>query len=743
MGHFSTVLRGNILLQTEGQIPLEDAIHNVAPLSRAVEAVDYQFLAHPHKNSIYAGEKVSVKAPDIQLPLTLHPSDCTKLMRLLLAASEGHELTPVVLEGRLQAIDGSSWISCSFVAQSLPHSYRDLLGWQVVARKQHALKSPTAAASDLLLQDVKYSPECCGRWHYYPNEESVILDDALINILQLTEHKHKIQQLLHLIHPDDTKQLFKQVFRLQRKTGALQASIRIRRSPTQTYQAYEVKGESFVDENGHLYLSGQCLFLAEEAAATEGDAVAYSQLEDLLQLGNVAFCSYNLSTRQCTLSGLLRQLIGIPSKAEPCITLLKEFISPEGLTAVQLAYAKLLAGTSNTQLTLRVTTGTGRKKTLCLRAKGYYQQGQLTSIVAAVQDVSEGTDKQGQIQSKDRLIGGFLKNLPVSIVAINKQFKIVSVVGAGLREAGLVQKKLLGMPLQEVLADFVPAIHKVFQEGPQSFVSEHTVQQRPLSLFNHYYYDKKRNLAIGFSLDITRQQQAEQALKQLDQLEHRFQLMDTFVHAVAHDLRSPVVNLDMLISFLKAEKLLPEQEKYVTAMSTGTQHLRRTLDALIEILRIEKDSAVPAEEIHFQELLHELEQEYGEKLAEAKGSLNTYLQCDKICYNRAYLSSILRNLISNAIKYAYPDRAPVITICTEKRGNVVLLLVQDNGMGMDLKKWGHLLFKPFKRLNNHKKGTGIGLHLIQQMVEKNGGRIKVKSLPGQGSSFFCFLRPYQ
>lgn len=71
-----------------------------------------------------------------------------------------------------------------------------------------------------------------------------------------------------------------------------------------------------------------------------------------------------------------------------------------------------------------------------------------------------------------------------------------------------------------------------------------------------------------------------------------------------------------------------------------------------------------------------------------------------------------------------------------------MLLVQDNGMGMDLKKWGHLLFQPFKRLNNHRKGTGIGLHLIKQIIEKNGGKIKVKSLPGQGTTFCCFLRPY-
>jgi signal transduction histidine kinase len=78
----------------------------------------------------------------------------------------------------------------------------------------------------------------------------------------------------------------------------------------------------------------------------------------------------------------------------------------------------------------------------------------------------------------------------------------------------------------------------------------------------------------------------------------------------------------------------------------------------------------------------------------------------------------------------------------EKKGTVILRF-KDNGIGMDLLRYGNNLFKPFKRFSTKAEGKGIGLHIIKSMIEKNGGRIEVKSEINVGTEFICYLKVYK
>jgi two-component system CheB/CheR fusion protein len=73
----------------------------------------------------------------------------------------------------------------------------------------------------------------------------------------------------------------------------------------------------------------------------------------------------------------------------------------------------------------------------------------------------------------------------------------------------------------------------------------------------------------------------------------------------------------------------------------------------------------------------------------------------------------------------------------------VLIRIEDNGLGIDLQKYGNSLFEPFKRLTTQGEGSGLGLHLVKTMVEHNGGLIQVKSEPGIGTSFTLYLKEYE
>ena len=77
----------------------------------------------------------------------------------------------------------------------------------------------------------------------------------------------------------------------------------------------------------------------------------------------------------------------------------------------------------------------------------------------------------------------------------------------------------------------------------------------------------------------------------------------------------------------------------------------------------------------------------------------------------------------------------------QQEEDFVVINVSDNGIGIDLNRYGHFLFQPFKRLTVEREGTGIGLSIINSVVRKNGGKIEVESKLGKGTKFKVFIKP--
>ena len=97
--------------------------------------------------------------------------------------------------------------------------------------------------------------------------------------------------------------------------------------------------------------------------------------------------------------------------------------------------------------------------------------------------------------------------------------------------------------------------------------------------------------------------------------------------------------------------------------------------------------------------------------------------------------------MSNALKYRDYNKPLKIKVSVQHEGEFVVIKVSDNGIGIDLNRYGHFLFQPFKRLTVEREGTGIGLSIINNVVRKNGGRIEVESNLKKGTLFKVFIKP--
>ncbi len=219
--------------------------------------------------------------------------------------------------------------------------------------------------------------------------------------------------------------------------------------------------------------------------------------------------------------------------------------------------------------------------------------------------------------------------------------------------------------------------------------------------------------------------------------------LENFVHAIAHDLRTPVANLKLIQNMYQ---IAPDNQKskLFPKVSDNIGVLDKTLKGLVQIIEAQGSKEISKPGLDAAELIHEVIQE--KKFQIEQTNAHVTLACNTgtiINFVEGYLRCITRNMISNALKYAQPGHRPVLEIILDRNDEYFLLIFRDNGIGMDLAKNGHKLFKPFQRFSNHSNGMGIGLHLINNMVRKNGGFITVESKPNNGTTFTAHLKEYE
>jgi PAS domain S-box-containing protein len=222
--------------------------------------------------------------------------------------------------------------------------------------------------------------------------------------------------------------------------------------------------------------------------------------------------------------------------------------------------------------------------------------------------------------------------------------------------------------------------------------------------------------------------------------------LDHFVQAAAHDLQSPIANLENLSLLLRKTNSIEQSKILVEQVGQSATQLKDVISSMMELAEARAFEHLKSEEVFFEALMDEVK---GTLEGPLLGSGTTvkvdFDQAPQIQYNKALLRSILFNLLSNAVKYKHPDRFPIVSISTVEAldyQDAVWLTVKDNGIGMDLYSVGKNLFKPFYRVKKEGEGKGIGLSLVKSFVERNGGEIRVESMPNEGTQFKILLRSY-
>ncbi|PWV51597.1 PAS domain-containing sensor histidine kinase [Chitinophaga sp. S165] len=222
-------------------------------------------------------------------------------------------------------------------------------------------------------------------------------------------------------------------------------------------------------------------------------------------------------------------------------------------------------------------------------------------------------------------------------------------------------------------------------------------------------------------------------------LQQKIRQLQEFNSIIAHNLRGPATALmdsTELLGDVFDEKV---RRTMLEHMKTAAGSILGTLNDLKEMIDLQVNKQNFFTSCELEPMIRQVWKLLSPQIEEKDAHLSLNLSVPVINYVKVYLENILFNLINNAITYTRSDVVPEIKIATWNEDDQVVLMVQDNGIGIDLSMHQEQLFRYKKMFHRGYGSNGVGLFKIRNQIRTFGGNIEVKSESGRGSSFYVYF----
>ena len=224
-----------------------------------------------------------------------------------------------------------------------------------------------------------------------------------------------------------------------------------------------------------------------------------------------------------------------------------------------------------------------------------------------------------------------------------------------------------------------------------------------------------------------------------EELEKTNDALDRFVYSTSHDLRSPLKSIMGLVNVAQYDVKDKVQKEYLDMISDRIKSLDEFIEEIIDYSRNSRMEVV-REKVDVLTLIKKSVQnfEYLENAQNVRIDIQVNART-KFISDEARLRVVLNNVIANAIKYHNTEiEEPIIKISVNQENGFTIFSVKDNGIGIDMDKQEHI-YDMFYRGTEGSSGSGLGLYIVKETIEKLGGIIELTSTPGEGSEFVIKL----
>ena len=405
---------------------------------------------------------------------------------------------------------------------------------------------------------------------------------------------------------------------------------------------------------------------------------------------------------------------------------------------------KQITGQHGDDIEFSVTTQNGTRKMLA--TSEIVEVDNMVCHLVAMLDITARKNHENDLLQSNHFLDTILEHLPGMVFVKDAEtLNYIRINRAGEALVGLSQKEIVGKTntdiyppehAEQITRDERDLIERrlpsaAVEELIRSGGSDKWLRTRRIPV----YEDGKPIYLVGISEDVTEQKKQQEAILQLNKE------LEAFSYSVSHDLRAPlraVTGYAQILDEDYSNVLDKEGKRLLRTISENAEKMGHLIDNLLTFSRLGRKE-MSKRETNMNELVSRALTEIG-KSTEYKATIHIG-DLQPVLSDPDLMTQVLINLIENAIKYTSKKDKAEIDISSYKDGNDIVYCIADNGAGFDMKYYDKL-FGVFQRLHaaDEYDGTGVGLAIVQRIINRHGGRVWAKGKVDEGATF-CFALP--
>ena len=379
------------------------------------------------------------------------------------------------------------------------------------------------------------------------------------------------------------------------------------------------------------------------------------------------------------------------------------------------------------------------------------KKGRAHRMIGAIQDITKQKKEEENLKLLETVVTQTKDAIVITKSDSNSETfpNIIYVNNAFCAMTGYKSKKVLSKPFNPFNTEeldsheyekFIAAIAEKRECQIETLTKKKNKEEYwvRFSMIPIYNSDNELSHWISIQKDVTEERKQEKEKEQLiRELTQNNKDLKQFSYITSHNLRAPLSNLIGLLNLIEDIPINDsELSEIINGFKKSTHLLNETINDLVKIIVIKDKISIQKENVTINEVVEHVFSQLKFQIEQSKPILKlNFDEADTIYTNKAYLESILINLLTNSIKYKSETKKLKISITIKKTNNSTILKFKDNGIGIDLKRNSEHIFGLYQRFHDYPDSKGLGLYLVKSQIESLGGTIAIESEVNKGTEF--------
>ena len=597
--------------------------------------------------------------------------------------------------------------------------------------------------------DIAAKAAKLGVWGYDIENGHLFWDDFMYVLYGVNKKDFYCSEetWLQLIHPDDRQRVKTGMLNLIDSGNEFSSIYRII-SPPGDLRYIKTEGRVIRDVDGKVIKVLGVNYDITEMKIAEKTIRAKDELIKMTGLlTKTGGWEYEVDSGNMIWTDEVFSVYNIPDKKVPDLNTALSYYINDSRIILQEAFKNAIENKIGYDLILRFLDGSGKKKWVRATASPVLERGRVVKLRGIFQDITEQKEIEDRLYENENIFNAFMEYSPIYIFVKDNDAKPVRLSKNFIEMLGRPIEEIIGKSMTELFPSVMA--EKMIQDDLSVLRANKSVKVVE-KMGNKYFESMKFPITIkgkpkylaGYTMDITERLEDELKLKMAaEKLRESNSTKDRLFSIIAHDLKGPFsgfIGLSEALATNLNSLSGEEVSTYAAIMHSTAKKIYELLNNLLEWSRIQSDKLeINPIEINLYALVDNIKNLFSAVTGKKEVTINNKIDLKTtVLADSNMAASIFRNLISNAIKFSNPKSEIIVT--AETSGKFVEISVADNGVGMS-KDLMDRLFRIERGISTkgtaNEEGSGLGLVLCKEMVEKNGGEIKVKSSVDNGTTF--------